>query len=312
MKRRKFIQELSALAGTTLTIRPSLASGISLFVSDKKIKFGYAAITWGGDDLQAIKDISELGFKGIQFRASIFNAYKSRPQELRDLLAQHKLEFVALSSGSLGVDPTKRDEEIRVQIEHAKFMRQAGGLYLQLTDSARPKTRNPEPDDYRKLGQLLSEIGKQVADFGIQVGYHNHMGGLGEKPEEVDQILAAADPRYVKLELDSAHYLQGGGDPATAIRKYRDRLLFLHVKDVENLTSDTAPGTGSRDDNRTYRFVELGRGRLDFQGFFKALREVKFSGWAIVELDTVPSQSRSPKGCGMISKSYLEKLGFKI
>ncbi|MGH9915648.1 MAG: sugar phosphate isomerase/epimerase family protein, partial [Pyrinomonadaceae bacterium] len=222
MDRRKFMQGLGALAGTTLMAGQNLEANTSSYAAYKKIKFGYAAITWGGNDLQAIKDISELGFKGIQFRVSIFNAYKQRPQELRDLLAQYKLEFVALSSGSPSLDQNKREEEINRQIEHAKFMRDAGGHYLQLTDAARPKTGNPEHDDYRKLGTLLSEIGKRVADFGIQVGYHNHMGGLGERAEEVDQILEASDPQYVKLELDSAHYLQGGGDPAAAVRKYKD------------------------------------------------------------------------------------------
>ena len=44
----------------------------------------------------------------------------------------------------------------------------------------------------------------------------------------------AADPRYVKLELDIAHYQQGGGDPIAAIRRYHDRLLFLHIKDVQS------------------------------------------------------------------------------
>jgi hypothetical protein len=30
----------------------------------------------------------------------------------------------------------------------------------------------------------------------------------------------AADPRYIKLELDIAHYQQGGGDPVRAYEKY--------------------------------------------------------------------------------------------
>jgi len=61
------------------------------------------------------------------------------------------------------------------------------------------------------------------------------MGSLSERPEELDQIMSASDPRYVKLELDIAHYLQGGGDPVKAIEKYSDRLLFLHIKDVERV-----------------------------------------------------------------------------
>ena len=150
------------------------------------------------------------------------------------------------------------------------------------------------------MGKLITEIGKRTADLGISLGYHNHMGTLGQSPEEVEQILQAADPRYAKLELDVAHYFQGGGDPAKAIEKYADRLLFLHIKDVETLPSASNP-------KRSYRFVELGRGHVDLPAVFEALHNINFRGWAIVELDAVPDKNRTPKECGEISKKYLEE-----
>jgi len=132
------------------------------------------------------------------------------------------------------------------------------------------------------------------------------MGSLGQVPDEVDHIMDAVDPRYIKLELDIAHYQQGGGDPARAIRQYRDRLLFLHIKDVESLAT-------SDDRGRTYRWVELGRGRVDLPAVFTALKDIKFRGWAVIELDSVPDKSRTPKECAQINKAYLEdKLGMKI
>ena len=134
------------------------------------------------------------------------------------------------------------------------------------------------------------------------------MGSLGQAPDEVDRVMDTADPRYVKLELDIAHYAQGGGDPAKAIKTYHDRLLFLHIKDVESL----AP-TEARQPSGAYRFVELGRGRVDLPAVFTALKEVRFHGWAIVELDSVPDKSRTPKESALISKKYLEeKLKIKI
>jgi inosose dehydratase len=264
------------------------------------IHFGYAAITWGGNDRKAIDDVSSLGFSGIQIRSNAVDEF-SNPQQLRDLLAQHKLTFVALSSGGVNIDAPEADQ-IAKHVAHATFLRDAGGKYLQVTDD-RPKNRAIAAADYKKLGNLLTELGKRTADLGIPLGYHNHMGSLGEHPEEVDQILAATDPRYAKLELDVAHYFQGGGDPVKAIHKYSERLLFLHIKDVEKLP----------DPKKNYRFVELGRGQVDLPGVLKALREVKFSGWAIVELDDVPDKSRTPKECAEISKKYLEeKLSVQI
>ncbi len=269
-----------------------------------EIHFGYAAITWSGNDRQAIEDIAALGFRGIQLRSNCIQEFGSAAAVLA-LLEQHRLKLVALSSGDFRSDPTTLSEEITKHLAHAKFLRDAGGLYLQVTDT-RPKDRAATPADYKRLGQALTELGKRTADLGISLGYHNHMGSLGERPEELEQILGAADARYAKLELDIAHYFQGGGDPVKAVEKYGDRLLFLHIKDVERLSG--APGAKD-----SYRFVELGRGLVDIPAVFEALRKVNFRGWAIVELDKVPDKARTPKESAIISKKYLEeKLGVTV
>ncbi len=269
-----------------------------------EIHFGYASITWNGNDRQAIEDIAALGFPGIQLRANVIKEF-SGPAELRDVLEKHHLKMVALSSGGVRIDPAVEADEIAKHTANAKFVHDVGGLYLQVTDE-RPKDRAITSADYARLGKLITEIGKRTADLGVSLGYHNHMGSLGERPEEVGQILEAADPRYAKLELDVAHYFQGGGDPAKAIERYADRLLFLHIKDVE-------PVPASENAKRPFRFVELGRGRVDLPAVFAALHQVNFRGWAVVELDAVPDKSRTPKESAAISKKYLEeKLGVTV
>ena len=274
--------------------------------ASQRISFGYAAITWGGKDIQAIEDVSALGFPGIQLRSNILESYRDRPGALRDLLQTHRLTMVALSSGNVRIDPAAEKTEIEKHVGHAKFVKDVGGLYLQLTDE-RPKGRPIVAEDYKRLGKLLAEIGKRTADLGVPIGFHNHMNNLGERPDEVRWILDAADPRYVKLQLDTAHYQQGGGDPVKAVKEYRDRLIFLHIKDLE---SPVPEGTGHQ--SQSYRFVELGRGKVDFKGVFAALDEIGFKGWAVVELDRVPDQSRTPKEAGAISKTFLEGLGFTV
>jgi inosose dehydratase len=317
LARREFLGSLAAFAaascvpGNLLYARTLLYPPMDLTHFDtpippapSEIRLGYAAITWGGADRQAVDDIAAVGFPGIQLRSNCIEEFGNSPAAVRDLLDKHKLLFVALSSGGVSADRVQ-SEEIAKHTAHAKFLHEAGGLYLQVTDD-RPKDRAIVPADYKRLGQFLTELGKRTADLGISLGYHNHMGSLGERPEEVDQILEASDPRYAKLELDVAHYFQGGGDPAKAIEKYHDRLLFLHIKDVERLP-------GGADPRKSYRFVELGRGQVDLPGVFAALHKVNFRGWAIVELDDVPDKARTPKECAEISKKYLEeKLGMTV
>jgi inosose dehydratase len=312
LPRREFIRVAGALAGASavpydwLVARERLYPPIDLSHFDTpitpaptEIHFGYAAITWGANDRQAIEDIAAVGFHGIQLRSNCIAEFGS-PTVLRDLLSQHELKFVALSSGDLISDPGGAKKSIAEHAVHAKFLRDAGGMYLQVIDN-RPKGRNAIPDDYKHLAKALSELGKRTADLGIPLGYHNHMGSLSERPGELDQIMSFSDPRYVKLELDIAHYCQGGGDPVKAIEKFSDRILFLHVKDVERVTE------------HSYRFVELGHGLVDVPAVFEALQKINFRGWAIVELDEVPGNAHSPKEAAAANKQYLEeKLGFSI
>ena len=270
------------------------------------VRFGYAAITWGGNDEQAIDDIASLGFRGIQLRSNVFAKYADRPAALRELLESRKLTMVALSSGNLSIDPAVEREQLDIHTQHAGFLRKVGGLYLQIIDE-KPSGRPLVDADYKRLGRLLTELGKRTTDLGIPLGYHHHMGSIGEQPDAIRKIMESTDPTYVKFQLDTAHYQQGGGDPAQAVKDYANRLLFLHIKDVES------PVPGAADPARSYRFVELGRGKVNLKRVFDALREVDFSGWAIVELDAVPDASRTPKESAVINKKYVEEvLGLTI
>src|SRR5664279_970268 len=179
------------------------AFDVPLHKGDPFVRAGCSAITWGDDARVAIKDIAAAGFAGIQLRAPTIDQIPD-PHALRDLLAEHKLTFVALSSGQASIDPAFRKWQIETHVKHAQYVHEAGGLYLQLVAAAAPST-GPFPADQCKLqGEVLSEIGKRVADFGIKLGFHNHMNTLGQPLEAVDTILEASDPNYLFLELDVA------------------------------------------------------------------------------------------------------------
>jgi inosose dehydratase len=154
-------------AGTIAFVSVDLSRVTGLSKAGSSIRFGYAAITWEGNDVQAINDISELGFPGIQLRSNILKDFGDRPGALRDLLAQHKLERVAFSSGGVGIAPGTEADETAKHVRKAQFVKAVGGRYLQVTDSASPKDRKPEAADFKQLGHVLSEIGKRANDLGI-------------------------------------------------------------------------------------------------------------------------------------------------
>ena len=267
------------------------------------LKIGYSAITWSGNDVQAMKDIAALGFKGIQLRSNILKEYGTKPEAVKELLKQYNLEFPMFSSGSANINTGDDEAVIQMHLDHASFVKSVGGKFIQVTNSSRPKEGVPSQSDLQKYGRILNEIGKRTRDIGIQTTYHNHMHQLGETPQEVDVILENCDSENVKLLLDVAHYHQGGGDPVKAIRQYQNRIKALHLKDVR-------PKGGS--DSKAYTFVELGQGKVDLPGVFKVLEEIKFKGWGIIELDAVPEKEKSPRQCAEITRTYLQTLGIQV
>jgi inosose dehydratase len=295
--RRTFMATIAAAAA---------CSAVPVFAAPepyRNIKYGYTAMTWGENERQAIDDIASVGFPGIQFRANAVT--KFQPAELKDLLAQKKLTFVALSSGEISLDQPA-DQQIAKHVANAQFLKDSGGLYLQVLDELKPYPRTVTPEECKQLGKLLTELGRRTADIGIPLGYHNHMNTIGEHPANLDRILESSDPRYVKLELDTAHSVAGGGDPARTIERYHDRLLFLHLKDVKEMPMTTKS-------KYPFQWVELGRGKVDLPSVFAALNKVRFHGWAVVELDKVPDPPLTPKECAIISRDYLtQKIGVTV
>jgi inosose dehydratase len=293
--RRQALATLALLGAAPWLSSPARATA-------SRIRVGYTAMTWGTDDRQAINDLADLGYKGVQFRATVMDTFQ--PAELRELLRSKGLAFVAMSSGIVQIDASM-DEEVARHVANARYVKACGGQYLQVLDKLSSYGRPFNPADCARLGRLLTEIGKATAEHGVITSYHNHLNTLSETPAGLDAVLAASDPRYVKFELDTAHALAGGADPAQLIERYQDRLLFLHLKDMQDMPGDPKA-------KYPFQFVELGRGRVDFKSIFAALERIGFQGWAVVELDRVPDKSRTPKASAAISKAFLEAYGLPV
>src|SRR5687767_9253988 len=155
INRREFVRN------TTLTTAALATADVRrLLAAPGDIRFGYAAITWQGKDRAAIEDVAAVGFKGIQLRTSALPEFGDKPAALKDLLAKHRLTMTAFSSGGVRIGPEFEKDDIALHTKHARFVRDVGGHYLQLTDT-RPK-RALVAADYRRLGQLLTEIGKRT------------------------------------------------------------------------------------------------------------------------------------------------------
>lgn len=123
-------------------------------------------------------------------------------------------------------------------------------------------------DHWQRTAERFNQIGSEMKDRGIQVGYHNHnleFAPLGDTtPFAV--LMGETDPDLVKLELDLGWVAQAGLDPAVVLREQGSRVTMLHVKDVAQ------GGANSFFFNATP--AEVGSGRLDWKTILPLAAEV--------------------------------------
>lgn len=300
ISRREFLAATGAAA---------IASSYRVSADQSDFKIGYNAITWSGNGEQAINEISELGFTGIQLCEPEYRQYANRISEFKQLMATKKLVVVALSTASASrvtLKPDSEKQEIEAHLAMAKWTKEVGGLYLQTFDGARVTQGVNAPDDYRKLGKRLTEIGKRTfGEYGVRLGYHNQMNSLAERHDEFDRILGQSDPKFVWAIPDIGHIQAAGGDPVKFVREYTNRLLFPHFSDVI-----VYPGGPMNLSGKTprpkYDFVELGQGKVNLPGVLQIMKDYRWTGWIIIELDNVRT-GHTPKESAIISKKFIEE-----
>lgn len=256
------------------------------------IAFGCAAITWKDSPRKALEDISGAGYRGVQLMANAIKEWPD-PAALRAELAKRHLTLVTFSGGN----PDNVDDanaEVAQLVTRAQYARDAGALRFQITSPSRE--RGVDAHKLKKLAAILNEVGRRTAKLEMPVAFHNHLDQMGQSPAELDAILAATDPKLVRLLLDVGHYRAAGGDPVAAIRKHARRLTMLHLKDV---TAPVAP-------DKRGRFVPLGSGIVDFTAVFAALARVKYRGWVVAELDSAP-EGMTPVEAATANRTFIEK-----
>ena len=156
---------------------------------------------------------------------------------------------------------------------------------LDVFDAVAPTARPILADDGDATAPLDdADVARAVGHArarGYEPTFHHHMGTRVETREQIERLLDAVD---VPLLLDTGHLLAAGVDPTEALQEWRDRIDYVHVKDVDLAALGAAPDWATA--WRRNVFCELGTGDLDVQGFLAALDG--YDGWVVVEQDWVP------------------------
>jgi inosose dehydratase len=144
-----------------------------------------------------------------------------------------------------------------------------------------------DAEGWHRFAAGLARVLQHCRDRGHEPTFHNETGTYVEAPWEVERVLELSD---AQLCLDTGHFAVGGGDPVAALHSWRGRINQVHVKDADLGIVAAVVRDGDPVEALWERevFPRLGAGDVDLDGVLNTLRENGFSGWLVVEQDTLP------------------------
>lgn len=122
-----------------------------------------------------------------------------------------------------------------------------------------PAEERTTPRDWDELAALFARRGAEARARGLALAYHNHefeFRPLADGRVPFDLMLAAADARDLRLQVDVYWMTIGGRDPLAELPRLGSRVASLHLKDV------------ARDAGRG--IATVGAGTLDFRAILDA------------------------------------------
>ena len=270
-----------------------------------KIKIGINPLTWTNDDLPSLGADTPLsvclseaklaGFVGIE----LGNKFPRQADVLGPILEEHKIELV---SGWYSAQLMERSvtEEIEALQDHLNLLKSLGSnvmVFAEVTHcihgnqmaplSQRPKMTEAQWQEY--VGKI-TQVADYLAEKGVKLAYHHHMGTVIETADEVDYLMENTG-KNVGLLLDTGHITFAGGDALAMAKKHAERIVHVHCKDIRpNVLKDNL--------NRDSAFLNAvlegvytvpGDGSIDYLPIFETLKTVGYQGWIVLEAEQDPA-----------------------
>src|SRR5262245_2885174 len=294
LTRRQVVQAI------TLAAMPRITG----FAAESNIRWALGAVTWvvkAGKNSplwsDILSDIAAAGFNGFEpFTTRTLPVNDENMAAIEKLAPQHKLRMSGIYWGDEFHRPEKFDALLKESHRFLGYLKRFGSDRLIIG----PPT--PVVEDEKKsisnMAKLMNAVGKVALDqYQIKVAVHPHVSVLIENPRQIDRLMEETDPRYFNLAPDTAQVWMGGGDPVRIIEKYKQRVVYLHYKDIRAYHR----GLPNYLDN----VIELGRGVIDFPSIHKILKSVNYQGWITIDLDNARI---SPLESGKVNRAYIDQV----
>jgi inosose dehydratase len=291
-------------------------------VSDLLERVAGAPITWGVDGSpgwgylmgrdRVLREMVESGLSATELGPDGY--LPTDPGELHEFLDGFGLSIVGGFVPALLYRPDRIDAELDYVTRAARQLASTGSNVLVLGPSSHHAGYDTSvemtDDEWATFLTNLGRLDTIVGDAGLRTALHPHWGMAIETGRQIDRLLDASS---VGLCLDTGHAYLGGADPVAIARSAPDRVLHVHLKDVDPAKADRVRSgeTPFRQSVIDGLFVPLGEGAVDIAGVIDALEDAGYRGWYVLEQDvslrTDPPPGEGPKADAIESVAFLSR-----
>jgi inosose dehydratase len=293
---------------------------MSARVSGAPITWGICEVPGWGYQLppeRVLGEMRSIGLRATELGPEGF--LPSDPARLRERLGIFDIQLVGGFIG-LALHRSDRWQEELSKADHAASLLSALGCNLLVLAAATGEDGydgSVELDDegWMQLVQGIDDVVEIAGDRGVSVAFHPHYGTVIERTHQVDRLLQNSS---VPLCLDTGHLTVGGIDPVELVRDAADRVIHVHLKDVEGQLAESVRrrSVGYMDAVRDGMYLPLGEGDVDVATVVRMLEDNGYIGWYVLEQDVVlespPEEGRGPIEDARASLQFLSRIAKEI
>ncbi len=267
---------------------------------DKKFSIGIISDMLKMPFKESILKCSELGADGVQLYAvegemAPENTTMEAIREKRKFIESNGL-IVSAVCGDLGGHGFTRADENPKKIEKSKRI-----VDLALEIGTNIVTTHigvvPEDENSREYA-VLQEACNELADYAHKNGAYFALETGPEPADRLKKFLDSLTSNGVAVNLDPANLVMvTDDDPVKAVYTLKDYIVHTHAKDGI-LLNKTDPkviydffaegGIGDLRLDEYFKEVPLGKGKVPFDNYLKALEDIGYNGFLTIEREAGP------------------------
>jgi inosose dehydratase len=286
-----------------------------------RLRLGSCPDSWGvwfADDPRQtpwrrfLDELAEAGYRWLELGP--YGYLPTDPARLRDEVDRRGLRVSGQAVFGALHDPGRWEDDLRDARQVAELVTAMGASHVVLLPAdAGPNPPELDPDRWRTLVARTMELGRILREeHGVAAVFHPHADShVGTQPQ-IERFLDETDPASVNLCLDTGHVAYNQGDSVELIRRYPERIGYLHLKQADPVVVEQveAEGLSFAEAVRRGAMCEPPKGEPNMDALLDAVdRQLDRELFAIVEQDLYPCDPDDPLPIATRTCAYLRQLG---